>query len=249
MDLYYEVKGNGHPVVLLHSGGADMRDWTFVAPHLASYYKVVTFDGRGAGNSPSPKGKVNYVDDLLSLLDYLDLDKATIIGHSIGGQIATEFALNYPERVSNLVLVAPALSGFNYSQEFKAYMNWINAAAPDIDKMIKRSLSASLYSVVTTSSSRDLMMQMHRHYMERIIQWPEFEMIWPQPPAIERLEELTVKTLFIIGEKDFPDNHRVADYFLQNQNIRFVEITGGDHMLTLTHPEELYNNIIKFMED
>lgn len=52
MDLYYEVNGNGHPVVLLHSGGADLRDWTFLTSLLAKHYKVVTFDGRGTGKSP-----------------------------------------------------------------------------------------------------------------------------------------------------------------------------------------------------
>lgn len=122
MDLYYEVNGNGHPVVLLHSGGTDLRDWAFVAPLLARDYKVVAFDGRGTGKSPAPLKNANYVEDLLSLLDHLELEKATLIGHSIGGQIATEFALNYPERVSNLVLIAPSLSGFNYSQEFNAFI-------------------------------------------------------------------------------------------------------------------------------
>lgn len=54
MDLYYESNGEGHPVVLIHSGGADLREWTFVASLLAKNYKVVAFDGRGAGQSPSP---------------------------------------------------------------------------------------------------------------------------------------------------------------------------------------------------
>ncbi|MDQ7864130.1 alpha/beta hydrolase [Peribacillus frigoritolerans] len=62
--------------------------------------------------SPSPIKHANYVEDVLALMDYLELKQATIIGHSMGGQIATDFALNYPERVSKLVLIAPSLTGF-----------------------------------------------------------------------------------------------------------------------------------------
>ncbi|MCY8837407.1 alpha/beta fold hydrolase [Bacillus atrophaeus] len=249
MDLYYEVNGNGHPVVLLHSGGADLRDWKLLTPLLAKHYKVVTFDGRGTGKSPSPLEHTNYVEDLLSLLDHLELDKAALIGHSFGGQIATEFALNYPERVSKLVLVAPALSGFSYSQEFTAYLNKINEAAPDIEKMLELSLSASLYHVVMAGPHRNLMVQMQRHYFKRILKWPAFEMIWPQPPAIDRLEELNADTLFIIGKEDFQDNHRVADCFRIVPKARFVEIADADHMVTLTHPENLYHHITCFMEN
>src|SRR3954454_17333237 len=140
MDLYYEINGNGHPVVLL-TGGADVRNWTFFASLLAKHYKVVAFDLRGTGKSPSLLEDVNHVEDLLSLLDHLEINQATLIGHSMGAQIATEFALNYPERVSKLVLLAPGLSGFSYSKEFEENMKTIHEAAPDIDKMIELLLS------------------------------------------------------------------------------------------------------------
>jgi len=249
MDLYYEVNGNGHPVVLFHSGGADSRDWTFVAPLLARNYKVVTLDGRGAGKSPDPVEDVNCVEDLKGLLDHLNIHKATLIGHSMGGQIVTDFSLEYPEYVSELVLIAPSLSGFNYSPEFVEYMSKVSAAAPDIDKMIEVSQSAPSYRVVQSSPQKELAEQMLRYHIERTFKWPAFEMIWPQPPAAERLGELTAKTLFIIGTQELPDNLRVADYFRKHSEARIVEIPGADHMVTLTHPKELYRQIIDFMEE
>lgn len=111
MDLYYEIQGQGEPVVLLHSGGADLRDWQFIAPQLAKNYQVIAFDGRGAGQSPPLLEPANYVEDLKKLLDHFGIQQAALVGHSIGGQIATDFALAYPNRVSKLVLVAPGLSG------------------------------------------------------------------------------------------------------------------------------------------
>ncbi len=249
MDLYYEVNGNGHPVVLLHSGGADSRDWTFVAPLLAKHYMVVSFDGHGAGKSSDPVGDVNCVEDLKGLLDYLNIHKATLIGHSMGGQIATDFSLEYPEYVSELVLIAPSLTGFNYSSEFVEYMNKVSAAAPDIDKMIEVSQSAVSYRVVQASPHKELTEQMLRHHIKRTFNWPAFEMIWPNPPAAERLGELSVKTLFMIGTEELPDNLRVANYFRKQSDARIIEISGADHMVTLTHPEDLCRHIMEFLEE
>jgi pimeloyl-ACP methyl ester carboxylesterase len=97
LDLHYEVHGSGKPVVLVHSGGADMRDWSYLVPLLSENFHVITFDGRGAGRSPSPIQPPSYVEDLLSLLDHLEISQAAIVVHSMGGRIATEFAIHYPK--------------------------------------------------------------------------------------------------------------------------------------------------------
>lgn len=251
MDLYFEVTGNGHPVVLVHSGGADSRLWTFLAPLLSEDYKVIAFDGRGAGKSPSPVTEANYVEDLLALMDDHELNQATIVGHSMGGQIATEFALSYPEKVSKLVLLAPSLTGFPYSEEFVQYHIEVSKAAPDIDKMLEVALHSPTYQVVNNSQNKDLNAQMLKHHFERMLKWPsDFHITWPHPPAIEKLGELKPETLFFIGDQDLPDNYRVADYFGKVvPNIRFSEMTNADHMLPLTHSEDLYREIIAFMED
>ncbi|WP_230199071.1 alpha/beta fold hydrolase [Risungbinella massiliensis] len=225
-----------------------MRDWMFVAPLLAKHYKVVTFDGRGAGKSPDPVGDVNCVEDLKRLLVQLNIHRTTLIGHSMGGQIATDFSLEYPEYVSELILIAPALSGFHYSSEFVKYMNKVSSAAPDIDKMIEISQSAPSYRVVQTSPHKKLTEQMLRHHIERTFHWPDFELIWPKPPAAERLGELTAKTLLMVGTEELPDNIRVADYFQKHSDAHIVEILGADHMVTLTHPKDLYRNIVNFIE-
>ncbi|UOQ44890.1 alpha/beta hydrolase [Halobacillus salinarum] len=248
MDLYYEMNGHGHPMVLL-TGGADVRNWKFVAPLLAKQYKVVTFDGRGTGKSPTPIEDVNHVEDLLELLDYLEVKQATLMGHSMGGQIATEFALSYPERVSQLILLAPGLSGFRYSTEFEDSMKKIHEAAPDVDKMVELLLSGSSYRVVTRSTHRNVMIEMLQHHMNRMFEWPAVQLIWPQPPAIERLGELRVPTLVVIGKKDSSDNLRVADYFREHSDAQIIEIPDADHMMNFTHPETLNRQIIGFMKE
>lgn len=248
MNLYYEVSGNGKPIVFIHSGGADLREWTYLAPLLSQRYQAITYDGRGAGISPDPTGDVSCVEDVKSLLDHLEIKKATVVGRSMGGQIATDFALEYPERVDKLILLAPALTGFPYSDQFIEYMNSITAAAPDIDQMIEVSQSAPLYRVVQASPQRELTEKMLRHHIQRTFNWPSFELIWPEPPAFERLAELKPDTLFLIGTEESADSLRVKEYFRECTNAQIISISGADHMLTLTHPHKLYQQMTKFME-
>lgn len=249
MDLYYESYGKGHPVVLIHGGGADLREWKFLAPLLAGHYHVIAVDGRGVGQSPSPKEQVNYVEDILLLIDELGLERPTLIGHSMGGQVATEFALAYPDRISNLILIAPALSGFQGYTEFERIMNTMMNAAPDLNQMVEVMLNSPLYQVVKQRPERRLAIQMLRDQFLRMFEGLAFQIVWPDPPAIDRLKDLRSKTLFLIGQKDLAENFIAAEHFREITNIKFVKIPGADHMLTLTHSEDLYQEIIAFMEE
>ncbi|AEI43142.1 alpha/beta fold hydrolase [Paenibacillus mucilaginosus] len=249
MDLYYEMTGEGTPLVLLHSGGADLRDWTWVAPVLAQQYKVIALDGRGCGQSPNPAEEPpDYVDDLLRALDHLGLPQAVIAGHSMGGQIAAEFALKYPERVTKLVLIAPGLAGFAHSPEFLGWMRRIREAAPDVDRMMEIALSGPSYRIVMAGPRREMMERMWKENTIKMMQWGTWESVWPQPPAAERLGELAVPALFILGREDVPDLHRIAECFRAVPDIRFAWLEGADHKPTLTHPEEICRLIIEFVE-
>lgn len=70
-----------------------------------------------------------------NLLDYFNIKQATLVGHSIGGQIATDFALAYPNRVSKLVLIAPGLSGSQPSPDVEEWVERVSSSAPDAEKM------------------------------------------------------------------------------------------------------------------
>jgi pimeloyl-ACP methyl ester carboxylesterase len=247
MDLHYEIQGKGEAIVLLHSGGADLRDWEWIVPQLAQRYQVITFDGRGAGQSPPLLEPADYVEDLQSLLDHFHLDRVTLVGHSIGGQIATDFALAYPDRVIKLVLIAPGLSGFQFSPEIQRQFTQIKAASPDIEKMTELMLAQCLYRVVMSSPQRDHMIEMSRHNIQRSFEWKTFEMRWAQPPTIERLGELQTETLFITGTNDMADNLQVAELFQQVPNIHFAYLEGADHMPTLTHANQISQLIHQFL--
>lgn len=247
MDLHYEVLGQGKPIVMIHGGGADSRDWTYLAPLLAKHYKVITFDSRGCGQSPSQTEAANYIMDVLNLLNHLSIEKTVIIGHSIGGQIATEFALSYPQYLQELVLVAPALAGFVHSLDLLESFQAIQSAAPDVSKMTELVVNSPFCSVIKDSTHSKLMRVMTEHNIRKMFEWAAFGAVWPKPPAIERLHEISTRTLFIRGTRDHEDSVKIETHFRAVPNIQFVAVAGGDHMLNLTHPEELYMNIVTFL--
>ncbi|MGG3507174.1 alpha/beta hydrolase [Paenibacillus lautus] len=249
MDLAYQTQGIGTPVVLVHSPGVDSREWRYIAPHLARSHQVITYDGRGTGKSPAPQKPTSLVEDLRALLDHLEIDSASLVGHSMGGQAVTDFALTYPSRVDHLVLIAPSLTGFEHSQPFIDWMAQVNACAPDVNRLVEQSLSGPNYRVTMSSAERDFLREMHTLYMTRVFsEWKSFEVVWPMPPAIERLEELVARTLFIQGTVEWEDMQRIAEQFKRVQDIRFEVIEGADHMVTLTHAEELAGLILTFLE-
>lgn len=248
MDLNFEVQGEGSPIVMIHSPGVDSREWKYVAPLLAQSYKVITFDLRGTGHSPAPQAPTSLVEDVKMLLDHLELKRVTLIGHSMGGQAATDFTLSYPSMVEQLIVIAPSLTGFTFSCEFTEWMASVNSAAPDIGRLVDLSLAGPNYRKTMAGPHRDFLREMATLYMTRVFtEWKSFEVFWPEPQAIERLEEIAVKTLFIHGTIEWPDMFKIAEQFKRVPSIQFAEIEGGDHMLTLTHAVELAEHIRFFI--
>jgi len=114
IEIYYELHGEGTPLVLISGLGYPAWEWHKMVPSLAEKFQVITFDNRGVGRSDKPAGPYTaqmLAADVAGLLDALGLEKAVIMGHSMGGFIAQAFALEYPGRVSKLILCSTNFGG------------------------------------------------------------------------------------------------------------------------------------------
>jgi len=144
---YYEEAGSGDPLVLVMGLGGDMQAWALQAPALAKHFRVITFDNRGSGRTSSPDKPYSIAgmaDDLAALLDSLGVPKAHILGWSMGGYIAQEFALKYPARVNKLILLATAASIDGYGRTI--VRNWINVRRSNMSReQIARLTATWLY--------------------------------------------------------------------------------------------------------
>jgi 3-oxoadipate enol-lactonase len=106
VSVNYKVEGQGEPLVII-SGLGSRGDWKYQTPVFKKHYQVVTFDNRGVGKSDKPEGPYTVkimAEDVISLMDYLNINKAHVLGVSMGGMIAQEIALNHPERIRKLIL-------------------------------------------------------------------------------------------------------------------------------------------------
>ncbi len=109
IEIYYEEHGSGPSLLLIPGLGADARLFGGVVPLLAHSHHVITFDPRGAGRSTAPPGPYRIeqmADDSAVLLSALNVERADVVGYSMGGRIALSLALDHPERVRRLVLAA-----------------------------------------------------------------------------------------------------------------------------------------------
>lgn len=107
INIDYSVCGSGDPLVMIMGFGGAKEGWFFQRRACRKYFRVVTFDNRGVGRSDKPPGPYTMrmlADDVAGLMDYLKIDKAHVMGVSMGGMIAQHVAINYPERVKKLVL-------------------------------------------------------------------------------------------------------------------------------------------------
>jgi pimeloyl-ACP methyl ester carboxylesterase len=107
IELYYEVHGEGPPLLLIMGLGANATAWYRQIPVLSERYRVIAFDNRGAGRSEKPLEPYSIpqmADDAAALMDTLGISTSHVFGMSLGGMIAQEYALRHPERVQALVL-------------------------------------------------------------------------------------------------------------------------------------------------
>ena len=117
LKLYYEIEGNGEPVVLIPGFASGLSLWSRQAPALSRHFRVITFDPRGICASDSPEGPQTIdllADDLAHLLQALGVVTAHIVGVSFGGFVAQEFALKYPSMTRKLVLCCTSFGGPNH---------------------------------------------------------------------------------------------------------------------------------------
>jgi pimeloyl-ACP methyl ester carboxylesterase len=108
LDIYYEIHGEGRPLLLILGLGSDLSQYTRIIKRLARKHQVIAFDNRGSGRSAKPDSPYSMdmmADDAIALMKSLAIDKADVVGISMGGRIALSIALNYPDQVDRLALV------------------------------------------------------------------------------------------------------------------------------------------------
>ena len=250
--IHYERSGSGLPLFLLHAGVADSRMWGPQVPDFAQHFDVITPDIRGYGNSTLPAAEWSPRGDLLELIDQLHLEPVHLLGCSIGGGIALDFALDHPEHLSKLVLVGPAVSGLGDDPRHEHLFD--EAAAAEKSKDLDRMNEADMHLWLdgqrpkghVAEPLRRLFLDMNRNNLK--VDWSAAPETRLNPPAAKRLGELTAPTLIIVGEKDLEPIQDAVNLLVSSiPGASQAVIKDAAHLPNLEHPEEFNRIVLEFL--
>jgi len=251
--IYYEGKGEGTPLVLIHGGLSDHRLWDDQFDYFAFHFRAIRYDGKGFGQSDPPKETFFAHRDLNALLDFWQVERAHLLGLSMGGGIAIDFGLEYPNRVKSLILAAPSLGGFPYSKAlmqkgFELITLFLERGGEEAFRMLFEDPYWQ-YTVPPRSreAARNKMKKLARTFF-KVLRW-DMNLMQPlSPPAIGRLSEINIPTLVIAAGFDHPDNLKVVDRLASDiKKAKKVEIPGVGHMMNLEAPQQFNNIIFEFL--
>jgi pimeloyl-ACP methyl ester carboxylesterase len=266
VELFYEEQGTGDPLLLVMGLAADSTAWMFQVPELARHYRTIAFDNRGVGRSSKPRGPYTIhemADDAAGLLDVIGIERAHVVGVSMGGMIAQELTLRHPKRVRGLVL------GCTFPE-------------PDAESERQRQFSLARFGGRVTASGETEIdvsavdpLMLFQHLLPRVFnqsfidrELPKLlqifggalqygfslEAILGQVEAImghratDRLREITAPTLVITGDADLLVSPANSDVLARNiPGAKLVKIPGGSHGFNFETPDVFNREVIDFL--
>lgn len=250
--IHYERGGKGMPVVLLHAGVADHRMWEPQLRAFAKDFDVIAPDMRGFGRSELPPTSWSPVADVLAVIDHLRLKPVHLIGCSIGGGVAIDFALEHAERISRLVLVGPGIGGTKFGARYPELFAPMEAAekAGDNDAIVAADARLWLDGPrrpqgYVKDPIRKLFFEMDSNFDTDFDSAPIEDI---DPPAAERLHEITAPTLVVVGDEDAPPVFDAVELVMEMvPHARKAVIHDAAHLPNLEHPEEFNRIVLEFL--
>jgi pimeloyl-ACP methyl ester carboxylesterase len=248
--IYYETRGSGPAIILLHDGLLHAVTWDEVWQPLALKYEVIRYDRRGYGRSELPTRSYSATEDLLKLLTHLKLQHAVLVGSSSGGALAIDFAIAHPQMVDGLFLIGPVLHGMQYTDDFRERASRNNEPIQHDDiRAVARNWSQDRFLIAGPNE------KVRRKIYEQLVANSEklkfndrFEQTL-SPPASKRLSEVRAPTLILAGEADIGDVHAHCGAIKAGirESARSVMKEAG-HLIQLEKPEELAKKLENFAQ-
>jgi 3-oxoadipate enol-lactonase len=239
--IYAEQAGApGAPaVLLLHAGVADRRVWDdVVAPLAAAGYHVVRYDLRGYGRSAPATEPHSLVADALLVLDAAGISRAHFVGLSQGAATSLDTALAHPDRVRSLTLVAPGLSGYEWPRLPGFADRMAAAEAGDVHGLALA--IAHLWAPLSFEKGQKQCDAAARIILDQAEQFMRDEQETEEPSAVERLKDVAVPTLVVLGDRDLDAITEIGTLLADGiPGARKVTVENADHMLPLRAPDRL----------
>ncbi len=251
IDLYYEIHGRGESVVFIHGLGSSSRDWAFQKEYFSKEYQVIAYDVRGHGQSDKPRGPYSvtmFAADLAGLLSKLEVKNAHIVGLSMGGWIAFQFAVDFPEYVKSLTIVN----------------SWADMRPKNFQDrwmLFKRNVIFRIFSMrkIGEKLAEGLFIKPEQFELRRSFadSWAEnhkpsyfASMAAAKGWSVaDRLEEITVPSLVVSADEDYTPVATKQAYANKMPNARLVVIEDSRHASTVERPDEFNKILLSFLQE
>ena len=253
--IHYEVTGKSGatPVLMIQGLGASKNAWNLQRIAMATRFRIISFDNRGAGRSDKPTEPFTLeqmADDALAVLDAAEIETAHVVGASMGGVISQIVAVKYPHRVRSLTLVCTACRNHPWRQEL--LQSWAKTAA---DKgMIEVGKEAAQWVMSPRSFRRlvpaftwmgPLAALRPRHSFVSQID----AILNTREDLVDQLSTITAPTMVIVGNQDIltprGDSEEIAERI---PNAELVVISGAAHGLMMEHSSTFNRILIEFLQ-
>lgn len=248
VQLYYELHGDeGKPVMLLlHGLGSSVRDWELQIPVFAGEYRVLAVDMRGHGQSDKPKAPYSmpgFVRDVISLLDQLHIDKAHVVGLSMGGMIAFQMAVDCPERIQSLVIAnsGPAVVAHNIKDRINVWMRFFIVRALGMKKM-GETLAPRLFVDESQNELRETFISRwaendpnaYLNAMRAIVGWT----------VEDKIGQIKVPTLILTSDQDYTPVSVKEAYCAKIPGASLQVLPNAHHAVTSERPA-IFNEAVR----
>ena len=249
IDLYYETAGSGEPLLLIHGHGSSTQDWAYQVEHFSKHYQVIAFDVRGCGRSSKPKGPYSikqFADDTSAFLQKINIAPVHVVGISMGGMIALELALGFPQLVQSLILVNtyPEMRVETWNERMMVWRRFLVLDLFGIRKM-GSVLSKILFIKPEQEGLRKTFVEhwarndtrAYRESLKAIINWD----------VESQLSSIPCPVLVVASDEDYLPLEEKRAYTARIPKATLVVIEDARHAVTAERPEQFNNVVDEFL--
>jgi len=250
-ELHYEITGQGEPVLFIHGLGSSGRDWQEQTGFFADRYQVITVDVRGHGQSGKTAGAYSiplFAEDIVKLLEALQISPVHMVGISMGGMIAFQMAVSYPDLLKSLVIVnsSPEFIVRSFKEQLLVWQRFLIVRLLGMRKM-GEVLSRRLFPKPEQEELRKILVerwaendiQAYEKAMKAIVGWS----------VADRIGDIRCPTLVIASDEDYTPVEVKEEYVRKMPNAKLVVIEDARHAVTAEHPAEFNAVLDTFLSE
>jgi 3-oxoadipate enol-lactonase len=249
IEMYYEISGQGDPLIFIHGLGSSTRDWEFQVPEFARSYQVITMDLRGHGRSESPKGPYTiklFASDVAALLRTLFRKPVHVVGLSMGSAVAWHLALDYPELVRTLVLtnMSAEVPVKTWAMRLAFYSRVMIVRMLGMKQMGKMLAPRLFPDPVHTDLRRKMIERWGQNNKEGYMNSLYALKNWS---VMDRLGEIQCPVLVMAADQDYSPLEHKKEYTRRMPRAELTVIQNARHALPLEKPEAYNTAVLNFL--